>query len=80
MIRRPWTAVWTLGEMPISTMPLERTETIRTPTRVWSTLPWPPEREVPPTTTAVMVVKRRPVPIWALPKPSCAAASTPPSA
>jgi len=46
--------------MPINTMPLVKTTTIRTPITEFKTEPTPPESAVPPTTTAVMVVNRRP--------------------
>ena len=54
------------------------TTTIRTPTTVFSTEPAPPDKAVPPTTTAVIVVNSRPCPMSALPWPNCAADSTPP--
>ena len=63
----PCTACCISGEMPSKTIPFPRTAIINTPTSVFRAPPEPPLREVPPTTTAVIVENSRPSPIVAFP-------------
>ena len=60
MIISPCTVSWMYGEIPRRTMPLASTATMSTPTSEFATPPHPPVSAVPPTTTAVTVMKRRP--------------------
>ncbi|MOA35602.1 hypothetical protein D3C78_1570680 [compost metagenome] len=55
-------------------MPLLTTTTISTPSKVLKGLPFPPARDAPPTTIAVIAVNSWPWTISAWPWPNCATA------
>ena len=61
----PTTICWTKDETLSSTRPLVRTPISRTPTKVPPILPTPPNRLVPPITTAAITVSSRPMPATA---------------